>query len=149
VSLLASITCAACAEKTQEFQTSVQIARTQVVTTARGKWVDVELEYSDCPGEQREIFQADATFYDCLTKYRVGESVAATVVWSHLPDGHYDSEIDRVGECKRKRDALDERSYEVVHECHDIVVNGVSVGFRCDRKPSPELLAKCPWFRRT
>jgi len=57
--------------------------------------------------------------------------------------------VEKVGDCARKRDALDERSYEVVHECQDILVNGVNVGFRCVRKPTQELLNKCPWFRRS
>lgn len=140
---------AACSHKPQRFETSVELARVEVVKTAAGRWVDVELEYADCPGEQREIFQADAAFADCLSKYKPGDKLAATVVWSQEADGHYDSEVERVGDCHRKRDALDERSYEVVHECEDIVVNGVNVGFRCVRKPSPALLTKCPWFRRS
>ena len=110
-------------------------------------WID--LEYTDCPGDQREIFQGDAEFAKCLARYKVGEKVPATVVFAQMPDGHFDSEVDRVGECKRTRDALDERSYEVVHECRDLKVNGVIVGFHCDRKPSRELLKKCPWFKRT
>ena len=139
----------ACSHKPQRFETNVELARVEVVKTAAGRWIDVELEYADCPGEQREIFQADAAFADCLSKYKPGEKVAATIIWSQEADGHYDSEVERVGDCHRKRDALDERSYEVVHECEDIVVNGVNVGFRCVRKPSAELLSRCPWFRRS
>ena len=139
----------ACSNRTQGFDTHVLIARTEQVSAAGGRAIDVELEYSDCPGEQREIFQADAAFADCLAQYKIGTNVEAHIVWQQEPDGHYDSEIDRVGACPRKRDALDERSYEIVHECHDIVVNGIKVGFRCNRKPTPELLAKCPWFKRS
>ncbi len=139
----------ACSQKPQHFDTNVELARVEVVKTAGGRWVDVELEYSDCPGEQREIFQADSAFADCLSKYKPGEKVAASIVWSQEADGHFDSEVEKVGDCSRKRDALDERSYEVVHECQDILVNGVNVGFRCVRKPTQELLTKCPWFRRS
>ena len=139
----------ACSQKPQHFDTNVELARVEVVKTGGGRWVDVELEYSDCPGEQREIFQADSAFADCLAKYKPGEKVPASIVWSQEADGHFDSEVEKVGDCVRKRDALDERSYEVVHECQDILVNGVNVGFRCVRKPTPELLAKCPWFRRS
>ena len=139
----------ACSQKPQHYDTNVELARVEVVKTGGGRWVDVELEYSDCPGEQREIFQADSAFADCVAKYKPGEKVAASIVWSQEPDGHFDSEVERVGDCTRKRDALDERSYEVVHECNDILVNGVNVGFRCVRNPSPELLTKCPWFRRS
>jgi hypothetical protein len=139
----------ACSHKNETFTTHVEISRTQVVTTGAARAVDVELEYSDCPGEQREIFQADATFADCLTQYKIGEKVEAQIIWQQMPDGHFDSEVDKVGTCPRKRDAQDERSYEIVHECHDIIVNGMNIGFHCDRKPTPELLSKCPWFRRT
>jgi ABC-type enterochelin transport system substrate-binding protein len=138
----------ACSERSASYTTQVQLTRTEVVKSPDGKTIDVELEYTDCPGEQREIFQADSAFADCIAKYKIGDKVSAEVSWAKLPDGHSDSEIDKIGECTRKRDALDERSYEVVHECHDIVVNGVSVGFQCTHKPSSELLAKCPWFRR-
>jgi hypothetical protein len=137
------------AERRTNFDTNVELARVEVVKTGGGRWVDVELEYSDCPGEQREIFQADSAFADCLAKYKPGEKVPASIVWSQEADGHFDSEVEKVGDCARKRDALDERSYEVVHECQDIVVNGVNVGFRCVRKPTQDLLCKCPWFRRS
>ena len=140
---------AACSNKAKRFDTSVELARVEVVKTGAGRWIDVELEYTECPGEQREIFQANSAFADCLAKYKPGEKIPATVVWNQEADGHYDSEVERIGDCHRTRDALDERSYEVVHECKDLVVNGVTVGFRCDRKPSPELLARCPWFRRS
>ncbi|HEY8078779.1 MAG TPA: hypothetical protein VIF62_31825 [Labilithrix sp.] len=145
---LAVVALVGCSEKPQTFETNVQIARTQVVTQHGTKIIDVELEYVDCPGEQQEIFQGDAPFANCIAKYKIGEKVPASVVWSKLPDGHYDSEVDRIGDCTNKRDENDDRSYEVVHECHDVVVNGSTVGFHCDRKPNAELLAKCPWFRR-
>ncbi len=145
----AAVGLVACSQKPQTFETHVTIARTQVVVQHGAKIIDVELEYPDCPGEQQEIFQGDAAFAACVAKYKIGEIVPATVTWARLPDGHYDSEVDRVGDCPNKHDENDDRSYEVVHECRDVVVNGSTVGFHCDRKPSPELLAKCPWFRRT
>jgi hypothetical protein len=145
---LLSIFCAACGQKTEHYSTTLEIARTQTIQSGGGKVIDVELEYSDCPGEQRDVFQEDAQFAECLGKYKLGEKVPAELTWQQLPDGHYDSEVDKVGDCVRHRDAADERSYEVVRECKDIVVNGVVVGFQCVRKPTPELLAKCPWFRR-
>ena len=137
-----------CSHKAQQYETTVQIVRTETVTDQRGTIVDVDLEYADCPGDQREIFQGDAAFGKCLSRYKVGEKVSATVAFLQMPDGHWDSEVDRIGECKRTRDTLDEHSYEVVHECHDLKINGVVAGFHCDRRPSKELLAKCPWFKR-
>ncbi len=148
IAFVATLT-SACSHSQKKFETKVEIARTEVVVTTAGRSIEVELEYTECPGEQREIFQADATFADCLSRYKVGEKVDASVVWQQMPDGHYDSEVERVGACPRKRDAQDERSYEIVHECHDITVNGIKIGFKCVRKPSPELLQKCPWFRRS
>lgn len=138
-----------CSHKSKQYETTVQIVRAEVVTDHRGTVIDVDLEYTDCPGDQREIFQGDAEFAKCIARYKVGDKVPATVMFVQMPDGHYDSEVDRMGECTRKRDALDERSYEVVHECRDLTVNGVVVGFHCDHKPCRELLAKCPWFKRT
>ena len=52
------------------------------------------------------------------------------------------------GRALYKRDPRDARSYEVVQECSDVVVNGLKAGFHCDRKPNRELLDKCPWFAR-
>jgi len=145
----AALVVAGCTEKPQHYETKVQITRTQVVPTATTKIIDVELEYPDCPGEQQEIFQGDAAFAACMAKYKLGETVTASITWSKLPDGHYDSEVDKVGDCPRTRAENDDRSYELVQECRDIVVNGTVVGFHCDHKPTPELLAKCPWFKRS
>jgi hypothetical protein len=147
--IVALVVASGCSRKAEHYETTVQILRTETVSDRRGTVVDVDLEYTDCPGDQREIFQGDAEFAKCLARYKVGEKLKATVAFAQMPDGHFDSEIDVIGECTRKRDALDERSYEVVHQCHDLRVNGVVVGFHCDRKPSKELLAKCPWFKRT
>jgi hypothetical protein len=124
----------------------------QIVHTAQNGTplaVDVELEYPDCPGDQQEIFQGDSAFAQCMVRYKPGEKLPATIHWESVGNGHFDSEVVRVGECERKRDGADERSYEVLQVCTDLVVNGVKVGFRCDRKPSADLLQKCPWFRRS
>ncbi len=147
---IASLT-TGCSDKPEHYTSTLQIARMQIIqdpTGGKSKMVDVELEYTDCPGEQREVFQEDSAFLECIARYKLGDKVPAEISFSKLADGHWDSEVDKIGDCVRTRDALDERSYEVVHECKDIVVNGVTVGFQCTRKPTPELLAKCPWFRR-
>jgi hypothetical protein len=138
-----------CSRESRRYDTTVQIVRTETVKNRGGTVIDVDLEYTDCPGDQREIFQADAAFALCINRYKFGEKVQASVLFTQMRDGHFDSEIEQVGECRRSRDSQDERSYEIVHQCHDLKVNGVVIGFRCDRKPTRELLAKCPWFRRT
>lgn len=138
-----------CTREAHHYETTVQIVRTEAVKDRSGTVIDIDLEYADCPGDQREVFQGDAAFAQCIARYKVGEKLPASISFQQLPDGHFDSEVERVGECRRTRDSQDERSYEIIHQCHDVKVNGVVIGFRCDRKPSKELLAKCPWFRRT
>jgi len=88
VAFAAGLVCAACSDKPQTYETGVVISRTQVVQTGRGKIIDVELEYADCPGEQQEIFQGDAAFADCVAKYKVGDKVKASILYSRLPDSH-------------------------------------------------------------
>ena len=142
---------AACAPRAQIHQTRVELRRTAIVQRdAKGAplAIDVEIEYPDCPGDQEESFQEDAAFAQCLSKYKPGDKLPATIAWEPVEYGHYDSEVEKLGDCDRKRDVDEARSYEVVEECEDIVVNGLKVGFRCNRKPTQELLQKCPWFRR-
>jgi hypothetical protein len=64
-----------------------------------------------------------------------------------MPDGTFKPAVLKLGDCPRVPDPNDEASFEIVQVCNDIFVNGVKVGFHCDRKPSAELLQKCPWFR--
>lgn len=142
----------ACSAKSETFQTQVELRRMQVVEVgANGSpmTIDIELEYPDCPGEQQEIFQGGGAFAQCLAKHKPGDKLPATIHFESVGYGHYDSEVVKVGDCERRRDVADERSFEVVQVCEDVVVNGVKVGFRCSRKPTPELLQKCPWFRRS
>ena len=140
-----------CHKKPQTFHTEVKITRMQIVRRddkGTPQTLDVEIDYTACPGEQFETLQGNAAFTQCMSRYKTGETLPATVVWAPTDLGHYDSEVLKIGECERHRDDNDERSYEIVQVCADVVVNGVNVGFHCDRRPSSELLAKCPWFRR-
>lgn len=147
----AALALASCAKPTTRHDTKVVLQGREVVhRDAKGApaAVEVSVEYPECPGEQLETLQAGAEFAACLAKYKIGDTLPATIVHAPTADGHYDSEIDRLGDCTRRRDARDARSYEVVQICEDVVVNGVVVGFHCDRRPSKELVAKCPWFAR-
>lgn len=141
----------ACSKPTTSFDTKVTIQGKEIVhRDAKGNpaAIEVSVEYPECPGEQSETLQGNAEFTSCMAKYKIGDTLPATILHAPTPDGHYDSEIEKLGDCVRHRDPRDARSYEVVQVCEDVVVNGVVVGFHCDRKPTKELLAKCPWFAR-
>jgi hypothetical protein len=149
--LFLALAVASCSKKTATYETKIVLQSKEIVRhDAKGgaAAVEVSVEYTDCPGEQAETLQGNAEFASCMAKYKLGDSLKATVVHAPTPDGHYDSEIEKLGDCARHRDPRDARSYEVVQVCEDVVVNGVVVGFHCDRKPTKDLLAKCPWFAR-
>ena len=140
-----------CKNKSQDYQTHVTLKGSEVVSwddAGVPRIVEVTVEYPDCPGDQLETLQGNAEFTTCALKYKVGETLPASIEWGPTDYGHYDSEITKLGECPRKRDPRDARSYEVVQVCSDVIINGVLAGFHCDRKPTKELLEKCPWFRR-
>jgi hypothetical protein len=141
---------ASCSKKATTYQTKVTLKTVEVVARdATGpRIIEINVEYPDCPGEQLETLQGNAEFSKCALKYKAGEVIPVTVEWGPTDYGHYDSEITKLGDCARTRDPRDARSYEVVQECTDVMVNGVKAGFHCDRKPNKELLDKCPWFAR-
>jgi hypothetical protein len=151
LALIALVPLAACSKKPTTYQTKVTLKTVEVVArSAAGAptIIEINVEYPDCPGEQLETLQGNAEFSKCALKYKAGEVIPATIEWGPTDYGHYDSEIIQLGDCPRKRDPRDARSYEVVQECTDVIVNGVKAGFHCDRKPNKELLDKCPWFAR-
>ncbi len=140
-----------CEAKPKYFDTKVTLKSVEVVARDaknEPQIIEVQVEYPDCPGEQLETLQGNVDFTRCALKYKIGEEVAAQIEWGPTDYGHYDSEIIKLGDCARKRDPRDARSYEVVQSCADVNVNGVKAGFHCDRKPTKELLGKCPWFAR-
>jgi hypothetical protein len=140
-----------CTKKARTFDTHVTLKSTEVVSwddSGNPNIVEVTVEYPDCPGEQLETLQGNAEFSKCALQYKAGATLPAMVEWAPTDYGHYDSEITKLGDCPRARDPRDPRSYEVVQECSEIKVNGVTAGFHCDRKPTKELLQKCPWFAR-
>ncbi len=140
-----------CGKKARTYDTKVTLKSVEVVArdgAGEPLIVEVNVEYPDCPGEQLETLQGNVDFTKCAIKYKSGDVLPTTVEWGPTDYGHYDSEITKLGDCPRKRDPRDARSYEVVQVCSDVVVNGVKAGFHCDRRPSQELLEKCPWFAR-
>ena len=150
---LAALTLAAggCAEKTRTFSSEVQLARIDVVHRGDGGRVltlDVEVEWTTCPGEQREVVRGDAAFAACIEKHAVGEKLPVTVDWQREPNGRYDWDILEIAGCKRTPEGHDDSSFEMVQECETLKEHEEAVGFRCNRVAKKELLAKCPWFRR-
>jgi len=147
---LLAIAVLGCEHAPRNYETRVTIKSIEVVARdSKGpQIIEVNVEYPDCPGEQLETLQGDIEFTKCALKFKVGEVLPASIEWGPTDFGHYDSEITKLGDCTRKRDPRDARSYEVVQECTDVNVNGVKAGFHCDRKPNKELLTKCPWFTR-
>ncbi len=141
-----------CESKPRMFDTTVTLRSVEIVArdpkTNDPRIVEINVEYPDCPGEQLETLQGNQEFTQCASKFKVGQVIPATIEWGPTDYGHYDSEITRLGDCPRKRDPRDARSYEVVQSCGDVIVNGNKAGFHCDRKPTKELLTKCPWFAR-
>ncbi len=135
----------------KHYETNVEVTRvTAVRKDEQGKilTLDLEVTYAECPGTQMEVMRGDATFAACVSKYKVGDKVKVGLdhVWD--PEGHYEWQVRKVGECDRVIDPADEASYGVVRECSDWDVNGTRVGFQCTYIPEKALLQKCPWFRR-
>jgi hypothetical protein len=151
VALAFVLAASGCEKKAHDYETKVTLKSVEVVArdgAGTPQIIEVNVEYPDCPGEQLETLQGNADFTKCALKFKVGDVLPATIEWGPTDFGHYDSEITRIGDCTRKRDPRDARSYEVIQECTDVNVNGVKAGFHCDRKPNKELLDKCPWFAR-
>src|SRR5258708_24656539 len=98
---------AGCRERVRTYQTQVALTKMQVVhrdDQGKPRTLDVEIDYTDCPGEQLETLQGDEAFAKCMGRYKLGEHLAATVVWGPTDLGHYDSEVVKIGECERRRD---------------------------------------------
>jgi hypothetical protein len=151
VALVTTLVLGACAKKPRNFETHVQLKTVEVVSREEdgtARIVEVSVEYPDCPGDQLETLQGDKAFTSCVMKYKSGDVLPAEIEWGPTDYGHYDSEITKLGDCPRKRDPRDARSYEVIQVCSEVKINGVRAGFHCDRKPNKELIAKCPWFLR-
>lgn len=110
---------------------------------------DLELKFIDCPGDARDIVRGDKTFGQCGVKFKKGDKIKADVVARYSAErGQYRSQIVRLDDCPVNLDPKEEANYEMVQDCKDLVVSGVTVGVHCDRTRNDELVAKCPWFRR-
>lgn len=143
---------AACSHKSERYKTNVEVLQTQVFGAERAEApsiMDLDLLYADCPGRQRNVIRGDKAFATCAQKYKKGDRLEVDVKTDWRADrGEYRSEIVKVGDCERTVDPKDEASYEVVQQCDDLVINGVSMGVHCDRTRNAAVVAKCPWLRR-
>ena len=111
--------------------------------------IDVELSYFQCPGTQLEIIRGGREFAKCIMQsHKVGDRLRVGVHWGWDSFGYYKWKVQKVDDCVREIDPLDEVSYDLVEECEDYRVYGAKVGFACKRIPTKELIEKCPWFRK-
>lgn len=111
--------------------------------------MDVEMRYTDCPGDARTLVRADRGFSTCAKDIKAGDKLKVEVV-SEYNDarGQFRAEVKKIGDCAVQVDTKDEANYETVQTCVEKKATGATVGVRCERKRSPALLAKCPWLRR-
>jgi hypothetical protein len=146
----AILACLPGCKKPQHYQTTVEVVQLRRVgRDPKAPMTDLELRYVDCPADARKMIRGDKTFGACATQLKQGDRVPAEVVLSYSSErGTYRNEIVRLGNCPIKVDPGDEANYELVQECRDLTASGATVGVRCERSRSPNLLAKCPWLRR-
>ena len=137
-------------KSSKTYESTVTINRVDGVRHEAGvaKDVDVEFDWSECPGEQVEVIRGDKDFAACMKKYKAGDKVPVKVDFHWENRGYWDWDITEMGGCKRPPDPDDNSSFDTVQECEPIVSNGVNEGFICSRIPNKALLKKCPWFAR-
>ena len=70
--------------------------------------IDVELSYTECPGEQRKMIRGDRDFAACILKHKVGDKVPTKITWGPDGKGSYKNRVVQVGECNRKIDPNDD-----------------------------------------
>lgn len=142
---------AGCSKKSQTYHTKVEITRIHPFgkDLKAPTMMDVELRYSECPGDARKLVRGDKEFATCALSLEKGAKVSVDVVstWS-AERGNYRSEIVKIGDCTIKTDPKDEANYERIEVCTDLKMTGAVVGIHCDRKRSDALVEKCPWLRR-
>jgi hypothetical protein len=151
--LTVSLAGAGCGEKPTKYTTMVEIVGLQRLGGQDPKappgMMDLELKYSDCPGDARRVMRGDKTFSQCGTKFKKGDKIAAELVLSYSSErGQYRSEIVRLDDCEVKLDPKEEANYETVQECKELISSGAVVGVHCDRTRNKELVTKCPWLKR-
>lgn len=111
--------------------------------------MDLELKFSDCPGDARRLVRADKAFSACAGAIKEKDKLPAKVTQKWNPErGNYRSDIVSIGACELKVDPKEEANYEMVQVCTDLQATGATVGVHCDRTRPPSLTDKCPFLKR-
>ena len=127
----------------------VQVQRFGRDLAAGPSLMDVEMRYTDCPGDARTLVRADRGFSACAKDIKAGDKLKVEVVSEYNESrAQFRAEIKKIGDCAVQVDAKDEANYETVQTCVEKKATGSTVGVRCERKRTPALLEKCPWLRR-
>lgn len=147
---LALLPATACQEQPQRFSTRVEVTQLRSFGAATGpKLTDVEVKYTQCPADARQIMRLGKELSECSAKLKLGDELPVDVTLTWNPERRvYRSQIVRLGSCDVKLDPKDDANYQSVEVCSDVKLTGVVVGVRCDRTRGPELVAKCPWLKR-
>jgi hypothetical protein len=141
---------AAC-HRERTFESVCQIVRQEVVEADEAgapRVLDVELEWTPCPGDQFQVVRGGAAFARCMSRYHAGDEVP--VIVRHIWDsrGQYTWDLERVGDCGRAIEPGAEGSFEKSQECHVDQSFGRPYGFTCNRRPFERLVHVCPWMAR-
>jgi hypothetical protein len=146
--LLCAVVTVGC-DKPKHFTTNVELLQVRRFGQGTGM-VDLEMRYSECPGDARRVMRGDKAFAACATKLDKGDKLKAELVLSYSSErGTYRSDLVRLGDCEVKLDSKDEANYEIFQDCQDLKASGSVVGVHCNRRREEgDLLAKCPWLRR-
>ena len=111
-----------CAKKQQTYHTTVELTRVHPF----GKdpklpvMMDVELRYSECPGDSRKLIRGDKEFAKCALGLKTGAKVPVDVVSTYSPErGVFRSEIVKIGDCPIKTDPKDEKLFEAYTKLED------------------------------
>jgi hypothetical protein len=140
----------ACKPKPQRFTATVEVLQVRSFGGGTGpKNTDLELKYSECPADARQNLRLGKEFATCGEKLKAGDKLQADVVLSwNAERGFFRNEVVKLAGCDVKLDPKDDANYQSVEACSEVKATGMSVGVRCNRGRTPELLAKCPWLRR-
>ncbi len=150
-SALALLALAGCNKATQHTANAevVQVQRFGRDLAAGPSLMDVEMRFTECPGDARTLVRADRAFSTCAKDIKAGDKVKVELVSAYSDSrGQFRAEVKKIGDCAVQIDPKDEANYETVQTCVEKKATGSTVGVHCERKRSPALLAKCPWLRR-
>jgi hypothetical protein len=102
--------------------TDVEVTGVAPARDHRGNIVgtSLELRYTHCRGDQRELIRGDKEFSSCVKKLHAGSlaQVKLVEVWDEL--GGHDWEVRSVGTCRRDPDPEDRGGYALTRDCKDL-----------------------------